>query len=148
MDYPADINPDRVQAIAILQNTVWTPPLKKGISSEHYTTLTNKAPPRRWEPRAQIEFWPQADQVYTGRVFGIQNLADFDADGDRATIDDTMISLVALADAKGHYRQPDAPNWKARADALLTTLKAKSWGQTTFNVSDYVEDALPKPVVV
>jgi hypothetical protein len=148
VDYPTAANPERVKAISILLNGIWTPPLKKGITPEHYTTQANVSVPYRWEPYAQIEFWPKADQIYTGRVFYVKNLDPFTEDGHRATIDHDLIFQLALADAKGHYRHPDAPNFKARAENLLISLKAKNWGQSVFSPDDYDEDPIPKPVVV
>lgn len=148
VDYPAACNPERIKAISIRLNGIWTPPLKKGITPEHYTTQDNVSVPYRWEPYAQIELWPKADQSYTGRVFYVKNLDPFTQDAHRATIDHDLVFILALADGKGHYRQPDAPNAKARAENLLVSLKAKNWGQTVFNPSDYAEDPIPKPVVV
>lgn len=148
-DYPTNCNPERIRAISVLlTSSIWSPPLRKGITPQHYSTQANVAPPARWEPYAQIETWPKADQIYTMRIFYVQTLDPFTLDGHRATIDDDMIMLLAIADGKGHYRHPDAPNWKARAEALLMSLKAKNWGQTIFNPSDYAEDPVPKPVVV
>jgi hypothetical protein len=148
VDYPTNCNPERVKAISIEVNDVWTPPLPKGISPEHYTTQGMTSYPSRWEPYAQIEFWPKADQIYTGRVFYVRNLDPFTQDGHRATIDHDLIFTLALADGKGHYRQPDAANYKARAETLLTQLKAKNWGKTVFNPRDYAEDPIAKPRVV
>lgn len=148
VDYPTNCNPERIKAISIEVNDIWTPPIPRGISPEQYTTQDLTTYPRRWEPYAQIEFWPKADQVYTGRVFYVQNLGRFTEDGDRATIDHDLIFVLALADGKGHYRHPDAANFKARAETLLTSLKAKNWGKTVFNPNDYCEEILAKPVVV
>jgi len=147
-DYPTACNPERIRAISVQVNNIWMPPLAKGITPEHYTTLDNVSVPYRWEPYTQIETWPKADQIYTARVFYVQNLDPFTADGERATIDHDLIFVLALADGKGHYRHPDAANWKSRAENLLQSLKAKNWGQTVFNPSDYAEDPLPRPVVV
>lgn len=148
LDYPTGSNPDRIRMISVNFGGVWQPPMKKGISPEHYTTQSNASFPRRWEPYDQIEFWPITDAVYSVRIFYIKALDPFTQDAHRATVDDGMIALLALANAKGHYRHPDAPNWAKQAEQLLISLKAKSWGQSTFNPSDYAEDPLPKPVVV
>jgi len=148
VDYPTNANPERIRAISILVNGVWTPPIKRGIAPQDYTTQDSTSYPRAWEPYAQIEFFPKADQVYTGRVFYVENLGRFTQDDDRATIDSDLIFTLALADAKGHYRHQDAANYKSRAETLLTSLKAKNWGKTVFNPLDYGDDVLAKPRVV
>lgn len=151
IDYPATANPERIKAISIkdIESGVFTPPIKKGIPPQLYTTQANTTRPARWEPYDQIEFWPKADKVYTARIFFVKNLDAFTQDAHRTTVDDGNVFLVALADAKAHYRQPDAKQYVEQAEALLNRLKAKSWGQTTFNPYDYTEETvLPKPVVV
>jgi hypothetical protein len=148
VDYPTDCNPERVRAISIYVNGIWTPPLPRGIAPQDYTTQDSTSYPRAWEPYAQIEFFPKSDAIYAGRVFYVKNLDAFTQDEDRATVDSDLVFTLALADGKGHYRQPDAPNYKARAEGLLTSLKAKNWGKTVFNPCDYGDNALAKPRVV
>lgn len=148
VDYPTACNPERIKAISIQVNGIWTPPLKKGIAPQDYTNHDSTSYPRAWEPYAQIEFFPKADQLYTGRVFFVKNLERFTQDDDEATIDDRLIMTLAIADGKGHYRHPDAPNYKARAESLLTSLKAKNWGKDVFNPRDFGDDVLAKPRVV
>lgn len=149
IDYPATANPERIIALSLLQNGIWLPPMKKGISPQLYTYQDNTAPPNRWEPYEQIELWPKADQQYSLRIFFIKALDRFTQDGDAATIDDSLIFTVALADAKAHYRQPDAAEYKTRAETLLNSLRAKSWGKSTFSPYDYSEEeVMAKPRVV
>jgi len=152
LDYPADgngANPDRVRYVSVLRGGVWSPPLKKGITPSMYTYQQNFSWPQRWEPYAQIEVWPASDQEYSLRIFFIENLARFTQDGDRATVDDTAISLVATATLKAHYRQPDAALSKEAADTLLMKLKAKSWGQDVFRPNDWADsEPLVRPQTV
>lgn len=148
IDYPTNAHPERIQAISILRSNVWSPPLKKGIPPESYTTLDNYSWPQRWEPYQQIQLWPKADQAYSARIFYIAQLDRFEQDDDRATIDSDLIFTVALGDAKAHYRQPDAARYTEARDALLIKLKGKNWGKQVFSPYDYAEDPLVKPVVV
>jgi hypothetical protein len=121
----------------------------KGITPSMYTYQTNYSWPQRWEPYAQMEVWPAADQIYPVRIFFIKNLARFTQDGDRASIDDTLISLVATATLKAHYRQPDAAGSQKASDALLIKLKAKSWGQSVFRPQDWIDtEPLVRPQTV
>jgi hypothetical protein len=58
IDYPAAANPDRIRYVSVLRGTVWSPPLKKGITPQMYTYQANVSWPQRWEPYEQIEIWP------------------------------------------------------------------------------------------
>jgi hypothetical protein len=148
VDYPDDCNPERIKALSILNGNVWGPPLRKGIHPELYTTQNNGGPPYRWEPYEQIELWPRANQEYSLRIFYVKNLDPLSLDSHRTTIDSDLVYTLALADAKAHYRHPDAPSFQTRAEAMLSRLKAKSWGKDVFHPNDYHDDPLPKPVVV
>lgn len=149
LDYPDDANPDRIKAVSVLRGGVWSKPLPKGIPPSMFTYLDNYTWPQRWEPYEQMEFQAKADQAYSIRVFFICNLARFTQDNDRATIDDTMISLLAIGSLKAHYRQPDAASAEKKAEALLMKLKAKSWGQDVFSPKDYInEEPLVRPETV
>lgn len=149
MDYPATANPDRIKALSAYRGSVWSPPLIKGISPQMYTYQANASWPQRWEPYEQIEIWPQADAIYPIRCFFIKALDDFSTDSDRATIDDTMIILLAKSNLKAHYRQPDAQLYATQSAALLEKLKGKSWGKSVFNPDDFSNaEPMVRPVTV
>lgn len=139
IDYPTTANPDRIRYVSVLRGTVWSPPLKKGITPQMYTYQQNPSWPQRWEPYEQMEIWPLTDQAYSLRIFFIKALAAFNADADRASVDDTLISMGATATLKAHYRQPDAAIHKTAWDSLLIKLKGKSWGQDVFKMGDWTE---------
>lgn len=152
IDYPASgngANPDRIRYVSVFRGGVWSPPLQKGITPSMYTYQQNLSWPQRWEPYTQIEVWPAADQVYSMRIFYIENLARLTEDADRASLDDTAISLVATATLKAHYRQPDAALSKDASDSLLVKLKVKSWGQDVFRPNDWINgEPLVRPQTV
>jgi hypothetical protein len=152
VDYPSTgngANPDRIRYVSVLRGGVWSPPIKKGITPSMYTYQENYSWPQRWEPYEQLEIWPAADQAYSLRIFYIENLARFTQDGDRASLDDTAIALVATATLKAHYRQPDAALAKGASDALVQTLKSKSWGQDVFRYGDWIDsEPLVRPQTV
>jgi hypothetical protein len=149
LDYPATSNPDRIKAVSVYRGGVWSTPIPRGITPSMYTYQLNYSWPQRWEPYEQIEVWPAADQIYQLRIFFIKALEAFDDDADRASIDDTAISIVATGTLKAHYRQPDAAVHQKAADTLLTTLKAKSWGQSVFRPQDWIDsEPLVRPQTV
>jgi hypothetical protein len=157
LDYPSgsfhgttyECNPDRVKWVSVLRGGVWSPPLPKGISAVDYTYQENESWPQKWEPKMQMEFWPQTDQAYDVAVFGVAAMPALTADNDRFCIDDTLVSIIGTATLKAHYRQPDAAVAKAAADDLLIKLKGKSWGKDSFRPNDYHEtEPLVRPQVV
>ena len=151
LDYPVNANPERIKAISVdmTGNGDWSDPIPRGISPAMYSTLDNVGAPQRWEPYEQIEFYPKNDTIRDVRVFYIKNLDRLTEDDDRFNIDDDLVLLVALADAKAHYRQPDAQIYLERSNNLLTRLKAQARSKTTFRPGDYDRDVnLVKPQVV
>jgi len=152
LDYPAEgngANPDRIRYVSVLRGGVWSAPLPKGITPSMYTYQDNKSWPQRWEPYAQLEVFPKADQVYSMRIFYIENLGRFTDDADRASLDDTAISAIATGTLKAHYRQPDAAVFQKMSDTLVMTLKSKSWGQDIFRPNDWIEsEPLVRPQTV
>jgi hypothetical protein len=107
--------------VSVLRGGVWSPPIPKGITPSMYTYQTNYSWPQRWEPYAQIEVWPAADQDLPAAHLLHQEPRRFTQDADRASLDDTAISLVATATLKAHYRQPDAAISQKASDALLNS---------------------------
>jgi hypothetical protein len=148
IDYPTTAHRDRIKAISILDNNIWTPALKKGIPPESYTYQDDNRRPTHWEPYDQIEFNCKAEKEYTARIFFIKDLDRFTQDSDRATIDSDLVFIHALGDAKEHYRQPDWKRYADQRDAMIVKLKGKNWGKEVFSPYDYAEEPLVKPTVV
>lgn len=155
IDYPSFMNAERLLQAAVNIGTGtenWVP-IKPGIQIEHYNTQANPTYPRRMEQYDQIEFWPQADRVYTVRIWGIKALPRFTEDGDRCLIDDHLVRLFALATLKAHYNQKDAQTVGNQVERLRLKLRGNSWKQRTFDGSvgspatpDW--EPLAKPVVI
>jgi hypothetical protein len=149
IDYPVTANPDRIRYISVLRGSVWSPPLRRGITPQMYTYQANPSWPQRWEPYEQIELYPISDQAYSLRIFFIKALDRLTDDGDRFTVDDVNVSLIATATLKAHYRQPDAAGIKSMADELIRRLKEKSWGQDVFKPDEWTEmEPLMRPQVL
>ena len=143
---PADANPDRILKLAVLVNGLWIP-IEEGIGTEHYSYSDRKYYPQRYERYGQIELWPQADQVYTVRVWYIRELARFTQDNDRTTIDDDLVFLHALANGKAHYRHPDAEVYAGQLATMLSDIKTKQFGNRSFSRGSSRETQLRPRVV-
>ena len=70
------------------------------------------------------------------------------ADNDRASLDDGLIFLHALTNAKLHYKQADGEAYANQLNAMLAKLKGKSRGQAVVSRGDpdAVYVARPKDV--
>lgn len=119
------LDPRKVTWVGIERDGIWTP-LECGIAPELYSH-DQDGTPQRYEIRQCIEVWPRPDEslgrlIIKGR-FGLEPFAD---DGDRTTIDDQAVFLLALANAKVQYQQPDAMNYTAQLETLIAGFVAGS----------------------
>lgn len=144
VDYPSTCNPQRIEDIYVKVGTTWQP-VVEGIDKELYTTVDSPSFPTRYERLDQIEFWPEADQTYTIRVWFYKNLERFTQDGDRATLNDDVIFARALALAKAHYRHPDAEASNTTAANIVDGAKGGAWRQKVFKRGRKNDIPLPKP---
>lgn len=106
-------------------NGSWIP-LICGIHPTLYTSVAQQGIPSRYEVRQCIEVFPVPNAAYILRVKGHFGLQAFAADTDQSTIDSEAVFLLALAQAKAHYRQPDAGNYFGQANSYIGSLVAGS----------------------
>lgn len=129
IDYPDDVNPDRILEMSSKGiNTTDFDPMQEGIDLSHRNTTTTDRP-RRYALRDQIEIWPVTDQSgYTIRMEYIKRLSAFTQDSHATSLPvekDGLIFLHALANAKGHYRHPDAQAYAGQLNTFLGRLRSK-----------------------
>jgi hypothetical protein len=115
-DVPEDLDIDRIEKIEIKDCGTWRR-LDAGIDGCHYTAFDSALDERSWpvqrwkisegaaEEGEQIEVWPIPDQdgdatTLDGyvKVTGIRRLKPLVADGDRADLDDRLITLYAASE--------------------------------------------------
>ena len=89
--------------------------------------------PSRYERYEQMEVWPAPDAAYTIRRYYVATPARFTQDNDRASIDDGLIFLHAVTNAKLHYKQADGEAYANQLNAMLDKLKSKNRGQAVFS---------------
>ena len=102
--------------------------LNEDITTEMWSTMDTQSYPVRYERLQQILVYPKADAQYTLRVWFISDLAPFTETDHRASLDDEMIMLHALATGKAHYRQPDASIFQGQLNTMLASLRGQSFG--------------------
>lgn len=122
--------------------------LDEGIRTSDWDTMDTLSYPSRFERLAQLLIYPKADASYTVRVWFVADLGRFTVDTDAATMDDEMIMLHALANAKAHYRQPDAGTYQGQLNSLLASLRGQSFSSGGVYRRDDRPPPEPRPVVV
>lgn len=141
LDYPEECERDqRILRIETVYNGEWRR-LDEGIDTVDWNTMDTPSFPTKYERLAQILIYPKANTTYTIRIWYIKDLERFTENGDRATLDDEMIFLHALANAKAHYRQPDAATYQGQLNTLLAALRGQSFGSNGV----YRRDTVPPP---
>lgn len=148
-DYPVNCSRDRrlLRIETIISGRYR--PLDEGITTEMWSNMSTPGYPACFERFAQILLYPEPDAAYTLRIWYIKDLSRFTQDGDRATLDDDMILLHALANAKAHYRQPDAETYQGQLNSLLASLRGQSFGSAgSYKFGPEPEAAEPRPLVL
>jgi hypothetical protein len=129
-DYPEDCNVERVNRIAVWNGARWQD-LVEGISLDQRSYNVGDRP-MRYERRDQIELWPVPQGQYQMRFEYVRTLLPFTESSHRCSLPDRDVFLVALSNAKAHYRQPDADRYQKQADALLVRLRQKHRGKSVW----------------
>ena len=125
------LNPMRVTWVGIERDGIWTQ-MRQGIPPELYShDVTGH--PERYEFRQCIEIWPPPDETNGNLVIkGDFGLEPFTADTDKTTIPSELVFLLALANAKAHYRQPDASQYVQQMEVMLGDIVAGSHGTARY----------------
>lgn len=117
------LDPRKLTWVGTERDGVWLP-LISSIPPELYSYQTTGRPVR-YEIRQCIEVWPTPDATNGNLIIkGHFGLERFTEDTDKTTIDSLPVFQVALANAKAHYRQPDANNYIQQMEALIRDLTA------------------------
>jgi hypothetical protein len=117
------LDPRKVSWVGAIRDEIWYP-LTCGIPPTLYSHEYQNWP-QRYEIRQCIQIWPAPAETLGSLVIkGRFGLAAFTADTDKVTIDDRAVFLLALANAKSHYRQPDANNYVAQLEVFIDNLVA------------------------
>ena len=120
------LDPRMVTWVGISQSDNNWRPLRNGINPVRYSSIIN-AIPDSYEIRQCIEVWPAPpDNTWKLRIKGYFGLMPLLLDNDSTTIDYRAVALLALANAKAHYGQPDANNYAAQLNTLMGDLNAGS----------------------
>lgn len=129
-DYPSDCNMQRIIEMSVKYGgRYW--PLTEGITLQDRSATSSGKVPQKYERRDQFELWPvPTDSTIIIRTEYIKVLSPLVSNSDRISIPDETVYLHALANAKSHYRQPDASAYSNQLTALLEKIKARHRGRS------------------
>ncbi len=123
-------------------------PLFEGIDPTLYTNEAEQGFPRFYEIRQSVEVYPSPNDAYKLQIKGRPKNFKFTADADIATIDPELVFLLALANAKAHYSQPDASIYFTQATSHLGQLVSGSHGTKRYIPKADVELVPQRPTLV
>jgi hypothetical protein len=142
------LNPLRVKGVWLEDLNGSFYPLTEGIDPQLYTSESQQGLPAFYEIRQAIEIFPAPDAAYKLHVKAdFSNLA-FADDADVCSVDDELIFLLALANAKSHYGQADAQVYFTQATSHLGQLTAGTHGSARFVPGTKAAPPAIKPVLV
>jgi len=122
-----DIDPGKVISVWLKETDTIRTPLRQGITENDRSLDTIEQQPEKYDHiNGQIELWPIPDQSYELIVEYLANQNRFDRQTDRPSVPDRLVFLYALANAKAHYRHPDA---QASAATFQNMLRAEKFRQ-------------------
>ena len=122
------LEPRRIISVSLQDGTFRSQPLREGIVPEMYNQ-TSGGRPTHYARRARVEFWPVPDSsAYDIYFEGYCKLRSFENDTDTTTVDEELVFMLALANGKAHYRQPDAEIYANEMNAMMKRLKGADHG--------------------
>lgn len=126
-----ELDPYRITYVAVQRGNV-IQPLIKGIAPA-VLGYSQTGWPSHYDIRQCIEVWP-APAATEGQLLvrGHFKPSALTADTDKPSIDPDLVYLLALANAKAHYRQPDAANYVSQMETMMQNLVAGTHGTARY----------------
>lgn len=136
------LNPLRLKWVGVEDDGAWRP-LVQGIQPELHSH-EHTGPVTRFEIRQCIEVWPTPTESAGRLIIKGDFLPDpFTDDVHTTSVDEHAVYLLALANAKAHYRQSDADSYFQQLEVYINGLVAGTHG-----VNRYIPGARFAPVYV
>jgi hypothetical protein len=130
-DYPDDCDAGNLTSVSVYWGGQCIP-LHEGIDvQDRGLNVANR--PLKYERREQIEIWPvPSNDSYTLRFEYNKIVGELVDSSDRVSMPSELVFLHALANAKAHYRQPDATTYSSQLDSLIVKLKQRQRSRTIY----------------
>lgn len=121
-----DIDPGNVMSVWVKVSDTIREPLRQGIDEHDRSFDTLREQPQKYDTlNGQIEVWPVPERDYDLIVEYIAGKGRFEQASDRPSVPDRLVFLYALANAKAHYRHPDAQASATSFQNMLGKAKMK-----------------------
>jgi hypothetical protein len=120
-----DIDPGTAQGLWLVLDAQNRIPLIQGITQAERAFPQRRYPTKYDTTNGQIEVWPVPDQGYDLIIDYLAPKPRFTQAADRPGVPDRLILLYAIANAKAHYRHPDAQAAGATFANMLRTEKGR-----------------------
>jgi len=122
-----DIDPASVISVWVKVSDTIREPLTYGITENDRSFESLRQQPQKYGTlNGQLEVWPVPERTYDLIVEHTAVKSRFTQASDRPSVPDRLVFLYALANAKAHYRHPDA---QAPAQAFQTMLNKEKTRQ-------------------
>lgn len=119
------IDPATVFGVHVTLSDQLRNPLSYGIDEAMRGYATRSYPQRYQTVNGQMEIWPTPDKAYDLIIEYTAPIPRFSQPQDRPGVPDRLILLYAIANAKAHYRQPDAQAAGTTFSKMLATKKSR-----------------------
>ena len=130
-----DIDPGQVLAIHVKVSDTIREKLLQGITETDRSFSSHRQQPSKYDTlNGQLEIWPIPGQAYELIIEHIAGKGRFDRSSDRPSVPDRLVFLYALANAKAHYRHPDAQVPAKAFEVMLSKEKSKQKENTRYFV--------------
>lgn len=133
------LDPYKVRWVGIQDDQGGWRPLVQGIPDVAHGRDVS-GPPTHFAFRQCIEVWPPpSDNLGTLVIRGHWGPETFAGTNDKPSVDDELVYLLALANAKAQYKQPDAQIYVAQFEIHLQKLVAGTHGTRRYVPGAYAE---------
>lgn len=120
------IDPTRVQSVWLVESDTIRTPMTQGISEYDRSLSSTRERPTKYDTlNGQLEVAPVPDRAYTMLIEYTASKGRFDRTNDRPSVPDRLVFLYALANAKAHYRHPDAQASASTFQRMLELAKSR-----------------------
>ena len=142
------LDPRQVSWVGVSRGDVDWRALAKGVPPEFYSNQTNGIP-AFYDIREQIEVWPPPmDATWQLHIKGHYTLAPFEADTDTTSLDWQAVYLLAVADAKNAFKQPDVKTWAMKFETYIGDLIAGQHGTARYTPGTFIKPNAVRPVLL
>lgn len=136
------IDPGRVRSVWCRESPTMRHEMTQGISEADRTDDYLREAPRRYDTlNGQMEVYPIPDREYDLVVEYIAGKGRFERMSDRTSVPDRLVFLFALANAKAHYRRPDASAAATAFTNMLSKAKSEQKGNARYFAESMAQES-------